>query len=125
MTQMALQPRGEFGSPLTKSIVIFSHFQSSIGRGCSSPTGLRCSALTCWHYRHRDTNSTISFFMLGHQNVSFKNRYIFVSPECIINFVLWAFSKTCILISGIFGIHKRSQNSRALFRKVKSVRIHL
>ena len=71
--QMALQPLGEFSNPTTKSIVMCSHFHSGIGSDCSNSTGLGCFALTCWHCRHYDTNSAISFFIPGDQKVSFKS----------------------------------------------------
>ena len=76
MTQMALQPRGKFGSPTSKSIAMCSHFHSCIDRGCSSLVDFLCFALTCWYCRHCDTNSTISFFIPSHHNVSFKSWYM-------------------------------------------------
>ena len=47
ITQIASCPRCVLGSPVTKSIVILSHFYSGMDKGCSKPAGFLCSILIC------------------------------------------------------------------------------
>lgn len=63
ITYIVLFPVLLFGSPITKSIVMSSHFHSGIKRGCNPPTCFWCSIFTCWHTTHLATYPTISFFI--------------------------------------------------------------
>ena len=83
ITQTALFPYGLRGKAVTKSMVILSHFHTGIGNGCKSPAGFWCSALTCWHIKHRDTYRAISRFIPFHQKCVFRSWYIFVPPGCM------------------------------------------
>ncbi|KAJ6847542.1 uncharacterized protein M6B38_277275 [Iris pallida] len=80
ITQMTLLPFCVLGSPDTKSIVICSHFHSGTGSGCSSPAVRWCSAFTCWHTKHFETNLAISRFIPCHQKFCLRSLYIFVLP---------------------------------------------
>jgi hypothetical protein len=55
----------EVGNPVIKSMEMVSHFYSGMGKGCSSPDGCRCSALTCWNSMHWAKYLAVSFFNLG------------------------------------------------------------
>lgn len=77
ITQMASQPLLDQGNPVTKSMVMCSHFRFN------SPSGRRCSALRCWQYRHFETYSATSFFIPFYTYKLCKCLYIFVLPGCI------------------------------------------
>uniref|UniRef100_A0A0A9FR86 Uncharacterized protein n=1 Tax=Arundo donax TaxID=35708 RepID=A0A0A9FR86_ARUDO len=78
MTHMESCPFGVLGNPTIKSIPISSHFHTGTGRGCNSPAGLWCSALTLLHISQRATNSAISFFIPIHQYLCFMSINILV-----------------------------------------------
>src|ERR1043165_4422261 len=67
ITQIMSQPLGDFGSLVTKSIVICSHFHSGISGCCRRPDGFWYSTLTLAQVRHLLTYEAMSAFMLGHQ----------------------------------------------------------
>jgi len=66
-TQIASCRFWVLGNPTIKSMVIWSHFQMGIGKGCHKPPGFWCSVVTLWQIRHRATYSAMSFFIRGHQ----------------------------------------------------------
>ena len=87
----------DLGKPITKSIVIYSHFHSGIGSGCRSPEGFWCSTLTCWQVKHFDTYSSTSRFILSHQKFLFTSLYIFVPPGWMVSRDLCASSRMSLL----------------------------
>ncbi|XP_064944579.1 probable magnesium transporter NIPA2 [Musa acuminata AAA Group] len=48
-----------------KSKKMLSHDLSGMGNGSKSPTGFRCSTLSCWQVRHVRTYSSISVLIFG------------------------------------------------------------
>ena len=58
MTQMALFLLNVVDNPVTKSMVILSHFHFGTSSGCIRPKGLWCSAFTCWQIMHLATKAT-------------------------------------------------------------------
>jgi len=56
-THIASKPCGVRGKPVTKSILICSHFHSEIYNGIYNPAGFIYSTYTCWHTWHCCTNS--------------------------------------------------------------------
>src|SRR3954464_12484615 len=82
-TKMALFPFWVFGKPVMKSILTLSHFHSGIGNGLRVPADLWCSTLTRRQTSHSAMNCVISLFILVHQNLWRRSRYIFVLPGWI------------------------------------------
>ena len=93
ITHTASYLAGVFGSPITKSIEILSHFYLGISKGYSAPNSFWWSIFTFWQIKHLFTNSAISDFILGYQNISLRSWYILLIPGCIIKLLLWASSK--------------------------------
>ena len=74
--QIALCLWNVIGNPITKSMVILSHFYSGIFNGWSNLDGLWCSAFTYWHIIHFATKKATSFFIPFHQYWRFISWYI-------------------------------------------------
>ena len=67
MTQMTSFLLNVVCNPVTKSMVIFSHFYSHTSNVCIRPEGIWCSAFTSWHIMHLATKVAVSSFMPFHQ----------------------------------------------------------
>jgi hypothetical protein len=105
MTHMESYPSWVRGNPTMKSIPISSHFHFGIFKGCNSPAGLWCSALTCWHVSHNDTYSMISRFMPYHQYLVFGSLYLLVLLGWIEYAKSWASQRISSLIGFRLGMH--------------------
>lgn len=95
-------PLGVLGNPTTKSMAMSSHFHSGMRLGWSNHPGRWCSALICWQVRHSATNRAIPDFILGHQYLSLRSRYILVSPGWQ-EYVVWCFSLRIVFLSSWSG----------------------
>jgi len=93
ITQTALLPFRLWGSVVTKSIVTYSHFHSSIGNSWRSLADLWRCAFTCWHTGQFATYCVMSFFIAFHQKYCFRSWYILVPPRCIEYAEPWASAK--------------------------------
>ena len=67
ITQMASWSVWARGKPMVKSIVVYTHFHSDMGKDWRVSMGFWCFVFTYWHTKHLDTNSTMSLCILDHQ----------------------------------------------------------
>jgi hypothetical protein len=77
--RIASLPRGVWGKPTVKSVVICSHFHSGISRGFNKPIGLLCSTFTYWQIAKDVKYLVMSTLNLDHHKLCFKPLYILLS----------------------------------------------
>ena len=82
------------GNPVTKSMAMSSYFHYGILSGCNKPASRWCSAFTCWHTRHLDTYSSMSFFIPIHKYSALRSWVILVIPGWTEYGVVCSSSKT-------------------------------
>src|SRR6185369_17125723 len=80
ITHIESYPLEVLGKPTMKSILMSSHFQEGILRGCKGPAGLKWLALTLRQVSYSDTYFAISRFILVHQNRCLRSWYILLLP---------------------------------------------
>ena len=79
-------------NPMTKSILIISHFNFGSSVLYAKPSGLWFSTLTCWQFGHLAINFAMPFFIQFNQYTSLKSRYIFVEPGWVEYLDIWSSS---------------------------------
>ena len=93
-------------NPITKFIMISSHFYFEIGSGWSNPVGFWHTTLICWHCKRLPIYSRILLFIPTHQYIFFRSCYVIIIPGWIAyHFDLCPLSITCHLMSTISSKH--------------------
>jgi hypothetical protein len=105
-------PLGVLGSPLTKSMLMSSHFHSGMGSGWSNPLDFLCSILTRWHMSHYAMNFATSPFIPFHQYLSLRSTYILVALGWMEYTELWASSMMVFLKWPCLGTHNLFLNHK-------------
>lgn len=88
MTRTVVNPR-KLGRCVTKSMERSSETQVGIRIGCSNPTFLRATCLTCWHTTQLRTKVLKSLSILGHWKLDWRRCKVFLTPKWPPTGVAW------------------------------------
>src|SRR5579883_3274268 len=98
------------GNPTMKSMLMSSHFQDGIGKGCNGPATFKWLALIRWQTSHSDTYLAISLFILVHHRFFLRSWYILLLPGWIASRVWCASLRTSFLSWWFLGTTSRFSN---------------